>query len=148
MLISNVGNGHPGVVSALKEMLERPLLSTYVFAHEKRAELVELLAGLAPSKGYKVFLLTTGSEATENCIKLARTWGLERHGPERRVLVSFENAFHGRTMGAQLAGGNPVAEDMARTAWMTRSSRSRSLTDTQTTTFASICSWRRSSARG
>ena len=106
VLISNVGNGHPAVVSALKEMVERPLLSTYVFAHERRAELVELLAGLAPSKGYKVFLLTTGSEATENCIKLARTWGLERHGPERRVLVSFENAFHGRTMGAQLAGGN------------------------------------------
>jgi 4-aminobutyrate aminotransferase-like enzyme len=106
VLISNIGNGHPEVVNAIKEMADRPLLSTYVFAHEKRAELVKLLNGVAPSKGYKVFLLTTGSEATENCIKLARTWGLERHSPERRVLVSFENAFHGRTMGAQLAGGN------------------------------------------
>jgi len=106
VLISNIGNGHPAVVAALREMLARPLLSTYVFAHEKRAELVQLLAALAPSRDYKVFLLTTGSEATENCIKLARTWGLERNGPEKRVLVSFENAFHGRTMGAQLAGGN------------------------------------------
>jgi 4-aminobutyrate aminotransferase/(S)-3-amino-2-methylpropionate transaminase len=108
VLISNIGNGHPAVVAALREMLDRPLLSTYVFAHEKRAELVQLLAGLAPSPDYKVFLLTTGSEATENCIKLARTWGRERHGPDRRILVSFENAFHGRTMGAQLAGGNPA----------------------------------------
>jgi len=107
VLISNVGNGHPAVRAALQEMLDCPLLSTYVFAHEKRAELVELLAGLAPASGYKVFLLTTGSEATENCIKLARTWGRERGGPDRRVLISFENAFHGRTMGAQLAGGNP-----------------------------------------
>jgi 4-aminobutyrate aminotransferase/(S)-3-amino-2-methylpropionate transaminase len=106
VLISNIGNGHPAVVAALREMLARPLLSTYVFAHEKRAELVQLLAALAPSPDYKVFLLTTGSEATENCIKLARTWGRERHGTEKRILVSFENAFHGRTMGAQLAGGN------------------------------------------
>ncbi len=88
-------------------MLDRPLLSTYVFAHEKRAELAELLAGLAPAPGYKAFLLSTGSEATENCIKLAKTWGLQKHGPERRYFVTFQNAFHGRTMGAQLAGGNP-----------------------------------------
>jgi 4-aminobutyrate aminotransferase-like enzyme len=115
VLISNVGNGHPAIVAALRDMLERPLLSTYVFPHEKRAELVELLAGLVPFPGYKVFLLTTGSEATENCIKLARTWGLARYGPERRILVTFENAFHGRTMGAQLAGGNP-----AQKAWLGR----------------------------
>ena len=115
VLISNVGNSNPAVVAALREMLDRPLLSTYVFAHEKRAELVELLAGLAPSADYKVFLLTTGSEATENCIKLARTWGRARHGPDRRVLVSFDNAFHGRTMGAQLAGGIPGQK-----AWLGR----------------------------
>ena len=115
VLISNVGNSHPAIVRAIREMLERPLLSTYVFAHEKRAELVELLAGLVPASGYKVFLLTTGSEATENCIKLARTWALRRHGPKRRVLVSFQNAFHGRTMGAQLVGGNPGQK-----AWLGR----------------------------
>jgi len=106
VLISNVGNAHPAIASAIREMLDRPLLSTYVFAHEKRAELAELLVGLAPSKDYKAFLLSTGSEATENCIKLAKTWGLRRHGPQKRCIVSFENAFHGRTMGAQLAGGN------------------------------------------
>ena len=108
VLISNVGNGHPEIVAALREMLDRPLLSTYVLAHEKREELVWLLAGLAPAKGYKTFLLTTGSEATENCIKLAKTWGLQERGPECRCIVSFQNAFHGRTMGAQLAGGNPA----------------------------------------
>jgi 4-aminobutyrate aminotransferase/(S)-3-amino-2-methylpropionate transaminase len=106
VLISNIGNSHPGIVAALKEMLDRPLLSTYVFCHEKRAELVELLVGLAPSPDYKAFLLSTGSEATENCIKLAKTYGMERHGPKRRILVCFANAFHGRTMGAQLAGGS------------------------------------------
>jgi 4-aminobutyrate aminotransferase/(S)-3-amino-2-methylpropionate transaminase len=107
VLISNIGSSNPVIVDALQEMLGKPLLSTYVFAHEKRAELAELLVGLAPDGGYKAFVLSTGSEAAENCIKLARTWGLERHGPDKRVIVSFQNAFHGRTLGAQLAGGNP-----------------------------------------
>jgi len=115
VLISNVGNSNPLVIAALREMLDRPLLSTYVFAHEKRAELVGLLNGLVPAAGYKVFLLTTGSEATENCIKLAKTYGMQRRGPECRYLISFQNAFHGRTMGAQLAGGNP-----AQKKWMGR----------------------------
>ena len=51
VLISNIGNSNPAIVAALREMLDRPLLSTYVFAHEKRAELAELLVGLAPSPG-------------------------------------------------------------------------------------------------
>jgi 4-aminobutyrate aminotransferase / (S)-3-amino-2-methylpropionate transaminase / 5-aminovalerate transaminase len=106
VLISNIGGGHPAIREAVREMADRPLLSTYVFAHEARAELVSLLAGLAPLPGCRVFLLTTGSEATENCIKLARTYGREKHGPEKRVIVTFRNAFHGRTMGAQLAGGS------------------------------------------
>jgi 4-aminobutyrate aminotransferase/(S)-3-amino-2-methylpropionate transaminase len=78
VLISNIGNSSPVIVDALKAMLDRPLLATYVFAHETRAELAELLAGVAPKPDYKVFLLSTGSEATENCIKLAKTWGLEK----------------------------------------------------------------------
>ena len=50
-------------------------------------------------------MVTTGSEANEAAIKLAKTYGLRTHGPAKRVVVSFRNAFHGRTMGAQLAGG-------------------------------------------
>ena len=55
-----------------------------------------------------MFLLSTGSEATENCIKLAKTYALEKHGPQKKYFVTFQNAFHGRTMGAQLAGGMPT----------------------------------------
>jgi 4-aminobutyrate aminotransferase-like enzyme len=105
VLISNAGNANPAVVKALRGMLDRPLLSTYVFAHEGRAELAELLAGICPIPGGKVFLLSTGAEAVENTLKLAKTYGLESHDPARRIVVSFQNAFHGRTMGAQLAGG-------------------------------------------
>jgi len=108
VLITNAGHGRKEIIRALRKVLDNKLLATYVFIHEKRAELAAMLRDLAPDPAtYQVFLLTTGSEATENCIKLARTYALEKHGPEKKYFVSFNNAFHGRTMGAQLAGGMP-----------------------------------------
>jgi len=108
VLVSNVGHGRKEIADAVALTAQHGLLSTYVFVHEKRAELTKALQKLAPSPDdYRVFLLTTGSEATENCIKLARTHALKKHGPARKYLVSFNNAFHGRTLGAQLAGGMP-----------------------------------------
>ncbi len=106
VLIANAGHGRPEICDALKAVIDQGLLASYVFVHERRPELTELLQSLAPDpENYHVFLLSTGSEATENCIKLAKTYALQNHGPERRVIVSFRNAFHGRTLGAQLAGG-------------------------------------------
>lgn len=107
VLITNVGHGRKEIIKAIKELLNRQLLSTYVFVHEKRAELTKMLQEISPDPSqYLVFLLSTGSEATENCIKLAKTWALKNHGPQKKYLVSFNNAFHGRTLGAQLAGGS------------------------------------------
>ena len=107
VLITNAGHGRKEIIKALRELLDRKLLATYVFIHEKRAELTKMLQGISPDpENYLVFLLSTGSEATENCIKLAKTYAIEKHGPQKKYFVSFNNAFHGRTMGAQLAGGN------------------------------------------
>lgn len=106
VLITNAGHGRSEIIGALRELLDRKLISTYVFVHEKRAELTRMLQGISPDpSGYLVFLLSTGSEATENCIKLAKTYAYEKYGPKKKYFVSFENAFHGRTLGAQLAGG-------------------------------------------
>ncbi|HAK96684.1 MAG TPA: aspartate aminotransferase family protein [Planctomycetes bacterium] len=112
VLITNIGHGHPAVIAAVREVLERPLLASYVFPHRLRAELCELLVRNSPPPLAKVFLLSTGSEAVENAIKLAFTWGRDRG---KNVLVSFENAFHGRTLGVQLAGGMPRLK-----AWIPR----------------------------
>jgi 4-aminobutyrate aminotransferase/(S)-3-amino-2-methylpropionate transaminase len=106
VLVANAGHGRPEIREALKRVLDQGLVASYVFAHERRAELCRRLRSLAPDPdGYRVFLLTTGSEAIENAIKLARTYALTRYGPWRNRVVSFRYAFHGRTMGAQLAGG-------------------------------------------
>lgn len=106
VLITNAGHGRKEIKKALTEEIERGLLATYVFVHEKRAMLTKMLQDLAPEPSkYQVFLLSTGSEATENCIKLAKTYAVTKYGKERKYFVSFKNAFHGRTMGSQLAGG-------------------------------------------
>lgn len=108
VLITNAGHGRKEIVDALQKVIEHRLLATYVFVHEKRAELTSMIQKLAPVPNeYQVFLLSTGSEATENCIKLAKTYAIEKHGINKKYFISFTNAFHGRTMGAQLAGGNP-----------------------------------------
>ena len=106
VLVTNAGHGHPRIKAILAEEIQRGLLTSYVFVHNKRSQLTRALQAVAPDpERYKVFLLTTGAEATECCIKLAKTYARRRHGPDKRYFISFEGAFHGRTMGAQLAGG-------------------------------------------
>ena len=106
VLITNAGHGRREIREALREVIDRGLLASYVFVHERRARLAEMLRALSPDpQKYQVFLLSTGSEATENCIKLSKTYGLKKYGPHKKCFVTFHYAFHGRTMGAQLAGG-------------------------------------------
>ncbi len=106
VLVANAGHGRKEIRDALKAIIDQGLLASYVFVHEQRAELCSMLTKLAPEpESYRVFLLSTGSEATENCIKLSKTYALKKYGPHKKYFVSFANAFHGRTMGSQLAGG-------------------------------------------
>src|SRR5947209_19514024 len=71
VLVTNAGHGAPEVRQAILDQVDSGLLHNYVFPSEERAALVECLAGVAPKGLEKVFLLTTGSEATECAIKLA-----------------------------------------------------------------------------
>jgi 4-aminobutyrate aminotransferase-like enzyme len=108
VLITNAGHGRKRIIKGLRKVLDQRLLATYVFVHEKRAELTRMIQELSPDpSNYQVFVLCTGSEAVENCIKLAKTYAMEKHGPRKKYLVSFNHAFHGRTLGSQLAGGMP-----------------------------------------
>ncbi len=112
VLIANAGHGRPEIRAALREVIDRGLLASYVFVHEGRARLAEMLRALSPDpQKYRVFLMSTGSEATENCIKLSKTYALAKYGPRKKYFVTFNYAFHGRTMGAQLAGGSEKAKE-------------------------------------
>lgn len=113
VLVTSCGHGRPEIVDAIQKMAGKGLYHAYCFPTDVRLQLVEEITSLLPAPLKRVFLLTTGSEATECCIKLARTHGKKVGGVEKNVLVTFENAFHGRTMGAQLAGGSSALK-----AWM------------------------------
>lgn len=108
VLVTSVGHNHPEVIKAIRGMADQGLYHAYCFPTEIRLQFIEELSTWLPAPLKRVFLLTTGSEATECCIKLARTQGLKVGGADKKVLVTFDNAFHGRTMGAQLAGGAPA----------------------------------------
>lgn len=111
VLITNAGHGRKEVVNAIVAQAQKPLLTTYCFPTEMRAQLVEKIASLLPEPLKKVFLLTTGSEAVECAIKICRTHGVKVGGRAKNVFVSYEKAFHGRTLGAQQAGGIPVLKE-------------------------------------
>ena len=79
VLITNAGHGRQEIVDAIVSQARKPLLTTYCFPNEIRAQLVEKLVSMSPAPLRKAFLLTTGSETIECAIKLARTNGI-RHG--------------------------------------------------------------------
>jgi len=108
VLVTNAGHAHPRIRQAILDQVNHGLLHNYCFPSELRSELACELARVSPEGLKKVFLLTTGSEAVECAIKLARTNGINVGGSKKIGIVSFHNAFHGRTLGSQMAGGIPA----------------------------------------
>jgi 4-aminobutyrate aminotransferase/(S)-3-amino-2-methylpropionate transaminase len=100
VLIANAGHGRQEIVDAITAQASAHLLTNYCFPSEIRARLVEKLVSILPEPLKKVFLLTTGSEAVETAIKLCRTHGVKSGGRSKNVIVSFDKAFHGRTLDA------------------------------------------------
>ncbi|HXZ44958.1 MAG TPA: aminotransferase class III-fold pyridoxal phosphate-dependent enzyme [archaeon] len=111
VLVTNAGHGAKEVKDAILNQVEKGLLHNYCFPSAERAALVQYLAGLCPEPLKKVFLLTTGSEATECAVKLSRTHGQRVGGKRKNGIVSFQAAFHGRTLGAQMIGGIPALKE-------------------------------------
>lgn len=103
--VANVGHAHPDVCDALMKQIENKQLHSYLFATEVRARLLEKLVSISPVNLTKALLLSTGSEATECAIKLARLYGLSVDA-QKTVVVSFQGSFHGRTMGSQMLSSN------------------------------------------
>src|SRR5258708_813931 len=98
VLVTNIGHSHPDHVAALQEQAGQ-LLNSYDFVTPWRARLAQKLVEITPPSLDRAFILTTGSEATEAAIKMAR------FATGRHEIIAFHGAFHGRTFGAMAAGG-------------------------------------------
>jgi 4-aminobutyrate aminotransferase / (S)-3-amino-2-methylpropionate transaminase / 5-aminovalerate transaminase len=111
VLIANAGHGRPEIAEAIARQANARLLTSFSFANEPRARLVERLSSLLPEPLKKIFLYSIGSEAVECALKMCRTYGVKTGGRSKHVIVSYRNAFHGRTLGAQQAGGIPELKE-------------------------------------
>jgi 4-aminobutyrate aminotransferase/(S)-3-amino-2-methylpropionate transaminase len=90
----NAGANHPEVVAAVRAQAERMLhASFHVLPYEPYVRLAERLCAITPGRfDKKVMLVNSGAEAVENAVKIAR------YATGRPGVVTFENAFHGRTL--------------------------------------------------
>ena len=115
VLVTNAGHGQPAATEAIVKTAQRSLHHSYCFPNAERAALAEYLADrCAPDYLDKVFLLTTGSEAVECAIKVARAHAHKTGGAEKDYIVTFSEAFHGRTMGLADGGWNHGVEGLDR----------------------------------
>ena len=105
VLVTNCGHGAPEVRQAIIDQVNSGLIHNYVFPSEERPALAELIASVSPAPLKKVFLLSSGSEATECAIKLSRAHGIQVGGREKIGIVGFDRGYHGRTLASQQAGG-------------------------------------------
>jgi 4-aminobutyrate aminotransferase / (S)-3-amino-2-methylpropionate transaminase / 5-aminovalerate transaminase len=99
--VLNVGHRHPRVMAAVREQLDRFAHTAFQVAmYESYVTLAERLNALVPGDfPKKTILLTTGVEAVENAVKMARAF------TGRPAIVSFTHSFHGRTLlGMSLTG--------------------------------------------
>ena len=101
IFVANAGHGHPRIIQALREQLDKPLLHTYTYASQVRRDYLRYLIQVTPSQFEKAFLLSAGTEATECALKLMRLWGAKQ-GKKRAGIVALEGNWHGRTLGAQM----------------------------------------------
>jgi 4-aminobutyrate aminotransferase/(S)-3-amino-2-methylpropionate transaminase len=99
--VLNTGHNHPKVVAAVKKQLDAFTHTSFqVNPYKPYIELAERLNAIAPTgQPSKTIFLTTGAEAVENAIKIARAH------TRRKAVIAFKGGFHGRTMmGMALTG--------------------------------------------
>lgn len=105
--VSSVGHGHPSVLRAMREHLDRiDYVHTSFFTTDATEALADELVANAPPGLTKVILLSGGSEAMESALKLARQAALERGDSERTKVISRKQSYHGNTLGALSVSGN------------------------------------------
>src|SRR2546430_12135370 len=92
--VMNVGHAHPRVMQAVQEQLERATHTSFQVVHyESYLRLAERLCEVAPIGGAKkAVFFSTGAEAIENAVKIARS------ATGRPGVISFRGGFHGRTL--------------------------------------------------
>ena len=101
--VNVLGHAHPALVQAITEQAQKLFHVSNLFRIPEAERLAERLC--AASFADVVFFANSGAEAIECAIKMARKYHAVSGHPERVDIVTFEGAFHGRTLATLAAGG-------------------------------------------
>lgn len=103
--VNSAGNCNEKVVAAIKDQVD-DVIHTFNYPYTiPQALLAKLICETIGMD--KIFFQSTGTEANEAMIKMARKYGVDNYGPHKYNIVTAKNGFHGRTYGAMSATGQP-----------------------------------------
>ncbi|MGQ0744076.1 MAG: aspartate aminotransferase family protein [Acidimicrobiales bacterium] len=108
LAVTSLGHSHPGVAAALARQANTLLAVSNLYSSAVGPEVAGTLDRLLGGGG-QVFFANSGAEANECAIKLSRRWA--RAKGRGHVVVSARMSFHGRTMGALAATGQPAKQE-------------------------------------
>jgi acetylornithine/N-succinyldiaminopimelate aminotransferase len=107
----NLGHSHPAIALAVADQMSKLVHVSNLYYVEHRDELARDLVVLFGHPA-KVFFCNSGTESVEGAIKLARRWGRSRRGDGCHRIVTAERSFHGRTLAALAATGQPSKQEL------------------------------------
>lgn len=103
--VNSVGHAHPAWVRAVSEQAGTLAHTSNLFSTKPAEELAKRVIGVSDLKGGTVFFASSGAEANEGIIKLARKYSRDKYGAGRSTIVTLKQSFHGRTVTTLAATG-------------------------------------------
>lgn len=111
--VTCLGHGHPEVIEAIKAQVDQMAYAhTAFFTNDPQEKLAVRLAERFGEDGARVYFLSSGSEANETAIKLARQYWLAKGREKKYVVISREQSYHGNTLGALSVSGNKMRREI------------------------------------
>jgi hypothetical protein len=97
--VANLGHSNPEIADAIAQQARQfGYLSGTMFTHGPAEELAAELAATLPGDLSKLYFLSSGSEAVEAALKLARQYWVERGSPGKHKIIALAPAYHGNTL--------------------------------------------------
>ncbi|MGE6698539.1 aspartate aminotransferase family protein [Hyphomonas sp. NPDC076900] len=103
--VNALGHAHPAMIEALRDQAGKLWHTSNMFRIKGQEELADKIC--RDTFADRVFFTNSGTEAIECAIKSARKYHWAAGNPDRIDIITFTGAFHGRSIGAINAGGNP-----------------------------------------
>ena len=97
--VANIGHGVPEIANAVSEQLQKvAYVNGTAFTTDAAEELAGVLSEMSPRELNKFYFLSSGSEAVEAALKMARHYWIEKNRPQKRKIISQNPGYHGNTL--------------------------------------------------